>query len=329
MIHPQAEAVLDELARRAAAQPEPKDAAQKLAQARALTAGIADFSGVAPAMARIETLAAPGPRGPVPLRLYRPGAADRSPLLVWFHGGGAMAGSLDTHDAPLRQLAAATGWSIGSVGYRMGPENPYPAAHEDCLAATAYLATEADALGLDPARVVVGGDSIGGLFAASVSRLARDAGAPRLAGTVMLYPNTDLRPDRPHASLMAEEGKVMTRGQMAYENNLYIPNVADRHTELASPLLAKDLSGLPPSLLLVCEHDPLHDEGIAYGDRLEATGVAIETVRLEGMIHAVFQMAGRIDAANDVVCAVRRFLDGLSAGSTRPAPASSAGKGRR
>ena len=343
MIDPQAIAVLEELARRAAAQPEPKDAAEKLALAREMTAGIADFSGGAPRMAKVETIEAPGPRGAVPVRLYRPTEADRSPLLVWFHGGGAMAGSLDTHDTPLRQLAVATRWPIASVGYRMGPEYPYPAAHEDCWAATVYLANEADALGLDPARVVVGGDSIGGLFATTVSRLARDAGAPPLAGTVMLYPNTDLRPDRPHASLVAEEGNVMTRASMAYENDLYIPNIADRQTELASPLLARDLSGLRPTLLLVCEHDPLRDEGVAYGDRLAAAGVATETVRMEGMIHAAFQMAGRIDAANGVVLAVRRFLGGLdlfarqgdlrgldfSGGSDRPAPASRAERGRR
>ncbi len=311
MIDPQAKSVLDELGRRAAAQPDPKDAAEKLSQARTMTAGIADFSGVAPKMAKVETLKAPGPRGPIPLRLYRPTDADPLPLLVWFHGGGAMAGSLDTHDAPLRQLAAATGWAVASVGYRMGPEDPYPAAHEDCLAATTYLAKEADGLRLDPGRLVVGGDSIGGLFAATVARLARDAGGPHLDGTVMLYPNTDLRPKRQHASLVEEEGNVMTRASMAYENDLYIPNIADRETALASPLLAEDLYGLPPTLLVLCERDPLRDEGEAYGQRLASAGVALERVRMDGIIHAVFQMAGRIDAAAEVVSSVRRFLDGL------------------
>ena len=311
MIDPQANAILDELARRAAAQPEPKGAAEKLTQARAMTAGIADFSGLGPRMAKIKTIEAPGPHGAIPLRLYRPTAADRSPLLVWFHGGGGMAGSLDTHDAPLRQLAAATGWAVASVGYRMGPEDPYPAAHEDCFAATTFLAEGAEGLGFDRARIVVGGDSIGGLFAATVSRLARDAGEPRLAGTVMLYPNTDLRPGRPHTSLIEEEGNVMTRASMAYENELYIPDVADRETELASPLLAGKLDDLPPTLLVLCERDPLRDEGEAYGERLAAAGVTLDLVRMDAMIHAVFQMAGRIDAAERVFSAVRRFLDKL------------------
>ena len=312
MIDPQAKSVLNELARRAEARPEPRDAAEKLAQARALTAGLADFSGVAPGMARIDDLVASGPRGTIPLRLYRPTDAGRLPLLVWFHGGGAMAGSLDSHDTPLRQVAAATGWAVGSVGYRLGPENPYPSPHEDCQAATSFLASKAEALGLDPARVVVGGDSIGGLFAATVSRLSRDAGTPRLAGTVMLYPNTDLRPDRQYASLDSEEGNIMTRASMAYENDLYIPTIADRHTPLASPLVADDLSRLPPTLLVVCEHDPLRDEGEAYGERLAAAGVRIERIGLEGLVHAALQMTGRVDAARAIFDKVRQFLDGLT-----------------
>ena len=311
MIDPQAKSVLDELERRAAALPKPTNPAERLAHARALTAGIADFSGTAPDLPKVETIDAHGPRGPIPIRLYRPKPAELLPLLVWYHGGGAMAGSLDTHDTPLRQLTAATGWAIASVGYRKGPEDPYPASHEDCLAATVFLAGQAAALGFVPSRVAVGGDSIGGLFAATVSRLARDAGGPRLVGTVMLYPNTDLRPDRQHASLIEEEGNVMTRASMAYENDLYIPDIAERGTEIASPLLATDLTGLPPTLLVLCERDPLRDEGAAYGDRLVAAGVALERVRMKGMIHAAFQMAGRIDAAAEIVAAVRRFLAGL------------------
>ena len=308
MLHPQAKSVLDELQRRSAAQPEPADAAERLWQARTMTAGLADFSGDAPAMAATRTIEAPGPRGPIVLRLYRPTATPVLPVLVWFHGGGAMAGSLDTHDTPLRQLAAATGWAIASVGYRIGPEHPYPASHEDCLAAAGFVEKQADALGLDAARLAVGGDSIGGLFAATVARLAMTAHAPRVAAVVMLYPNTDLRPDRPHRSLVSEEGHVMTRASMAYENDLYIPEIADRYSPIASPLLADDLGGLPPALLVTCGHDPLRDEGEAFGEKLEAAGVAVSRTRIDGTIHAVLQMKGRLDAAGEIRTVVKAFL---------------------
>ncbi|NDW04752.1 alpha/beta hydrolase [Jiella pacifica] len=308
MLARDAKAVLANLARKQAVQTEPRDEAQKLAQARAMTGSLTDYSGAAPAGVASEDAAVKGPAGPIPVRFYRPGGSARA-MLIWYHGGGAMAGSLDSHDVALRQLCAATGRLVASVGYRLAPENVSPAPQEDCIAATKALMARAGELGCDPARIAIGGDSIGGLFSAVVALALRDAGAPMPARLVMLYPNTDLRPDRPFASLQTEAGHVMTEASLAYENALFVPEPEDRADPIVSPLLSPDLSGLPPTLLVTCEHDPLRDEGEAFVARLGEAGVAVTSRRFDGMIHGFLQMDGWIDAARDLRRAVAEFLD--------------------
>jgi len=307
MLTTEAKAVLADLARKSAVQIEPADAAQKLAQARALTGSLKDYSGSAPEDVAAEEMTTDGPAGPIPARLYRPGKGGNR-LLVWYHGGGAMAGSLDSHDMALRQLSSATGRVIASVDYRLAPEHISPAPQEDCIAATRALIGCAAELGCDPDRVAIGGDSIGGLFAAVVAIALRDAGEPVPSAVVMLYPNTDLRPDRPFASLDSEAGHVMTRESLAYENSLFVPRVEDRTDPFVSPLLAPDLSRLPPTLLVLCEHDPLRDEGEAFGRRLAEAGVRLEQRLYPGMIHGFLQMEGWIKAAADLRTDIAHFL---------------------
>ncbi|MEF2550675.1 alpha/beta hydrolase [Aurantimonas sp. A2-1-M11] len=310
MLDPQAKAVLDDLARKAGVQVAPESAARKLAKARAMTGAMADYSGAPPEGVSAQDLTVPGPGGAIGVRLYRPQGVAVPTLLVWYHGGGAMAGSLDGHDVPLRQLAAATGRAIASVDYRLAPEHPHPAPQDDCLAATRALLARAADLGCDPARVAIGGDSIGGLLAAVVALALRDAGdaggAPE--AMVLLYPNTDLRPDRRWPSLAGESGHVMTRRSLAYENDLFVPAIADRHTPSASPLLAPDVSRLPRALVVTCEHDPLRDEGEAFAARLVVAGGRVTQRREAGMIHGLLQMDGWIDRAADLRRTVADFL---------------------
>ncbi|MBO0904307.1 alpha/beta hydrolase [Jiella sonneratiae] len=314
MLSPQARAVLDDLARRKAAQLEARDEAEKLAQAREMTASLADYSGEPPAAVGSEDIrvngpdrAPGGPADPLTVRLYRPDAGVRG-LLLWYHGGGAMAGSLESHDVALRQLCQATGRLVASVDYRLAPEHPSPAPQRDCIAATGALMERAGALGCDPGTIAIGGDSIGGLFAAVTAIALRDAGAPMPAKLVMLYPNTDLRPDRPFASLKSQSGNVMTKESLAYENGLFVPDPADRANPFVSPLLAADLSRLPETLVVTCEHDPLRDEADAFAARLEQAGVAVERRYFTGMIHGFLQMDGRIDAAAELRDGVAAFL---------------------
>ncbi|MEX6508837.1 alpha/beta hydrolase [Jiella sp. M17.18] len=307
-LDPEAQAVLDELARRQQAQPEPRSDAETLANARAMTNGLADFSGPAAPMAKITDIAIEGAGAAIPVRLYRSTDRPRLPLLVWYHGGGGMAGSLESHHAALAQLAEATGRAVASVGYRIAPEHPYPAPPADCLAATRALIARAAALGCDPARIAIGGDSIGGLFAAHVALSLRNAGTAMPQALVMLYPNTDLRPGRPWSSLTDESGHVMTVESLAYENDLYIPAVADRYSPGASPLLAPDLSGLPPTLLVTSEHDPLRDEGEAFAARLGEAGVAVTHAREQGMIHGFLQMGGWIRRTAALRARIAAFL---------------------
>ena len=229
-------------------------------------------------------------------------------MLVWYHGGGAMAGSLDSHDTALRQLCVGTGRLVASVDYRLAPEHASPAPQEDCIAATRALMARAKEFGCDPARVAIGGDSIGGLFAAVVALALRDAGTPIPERLVMLYPNTDLRPDRDFASLRTESGKVMTQASLDYENGLFVPDPAKRADPIVSPLLAPDLSRLSPTLLVTCERDPLRDEGEALAARLKEGGVSVTRRRFDGMIHGFLQMDGWIPAAKDLRAAVAEFL---------------------
>ncbi|EAU42017.1 Esterase/lipase/thioesterase [Fulvimarina pelagi HTCC2506] len=308
MLSDQSKAVLADLARKAGVQIAPRDDAQKLEQARALTGAMVDYSGSAPDGILSEEIAVDGPAGDIRVRLYKPAMAERTKLLIWYHGGGAMAGSLESHDTALRQLSAATSRTIASVDYRLAPEHVSPAPQNDCIAATRALMAKAGELGCDREEITIGGDSIGGMFAALVAIALRDAGDAMPEAMVMLYPNTDLRPDRDLRSLHTEAGHVMTKESLLYENSLFVPNAADRTSPTVSPLLADDLTALPRTLLVTCEHDPLRDEGEAFADRLREGGVVVEHHRLDGTIHGIFQMAGWIDEGSAIQKTIGQFL---------------------
>ena len=295
----QAAVVMREMAEGAG--PMPSDTAAWLRGYRAALAGLGRFQGPAPAIeVRVASVAGRE------MRLYRP-AMGPLPTLLFCHGGGFVAGTLDAYDVPLRCLALRSGWQIAAVDYRLAPEDPYPAAVEDCAAALDALA----GFGADPARLAVGGDSAGGLLAAVLARRARDSGrALRLQ--VLLYPNMDLRPEAPHASRKAFDGTVIRIEELYRSLDLYLGDY-DRTAPDVSPLLASDVAGLCPALLITNDLDPLRDEAEAYGERLRANGVAVEAERVPGMVHGALQYGARV-AAGDAL--ITRIADALRAATT-------------
>jgi acetyl esterase len=252
-----------------------------------------------PAVAEARELAARGPAGPVPLRLYRgfgTAAGAALPLLVYFHGGGWTIGDLDTHDIICRTLANNARCAVIAVDYRMGPEHKFPAAVDDCVAATRWVAEQGAALGIDTARIAVGGDSAGGNLAAVVAITLRDAGGPPLAFQALVYPATDQRLDSAsHAKF--GEGYLLTRSNMLWFRDNYL-DPRDYDDWRASPIRAADLARLPPAHIITAGYDPLVDEGRAYSDRLVAAGVPVLYECFEGMAHGFLTMGGAVAAAN-------------------------------
>jgi len=255
-----------------------------------------------------------GPGGSLPLRVYTPIGSGPFPLMVFFHGSGFVVCSLDTHDGMCRNLCAGTGSVVVSVDYRLAPEHKFPAAPDDCLAATRWAVMNAGALGADSGRVIVAGDSAGGNLAAVVALRARDEGGPKLRGQLLIYPVTDYH--TPGTPSMAEnaDGYGLTRKGMEWFWDHYLASPADAANPHASPLKATDLSGLPPALVVTAEYDPLRDEGEYYAEALRKAGVATAMKRWPGMNHGFFFFPGIVDragAAMDEACEwARRLTNG-------------------
>jgi acetyl esterase/lipase len=244
-----------------------------------------------------EDRALPGPAGEIPVRVYRPGD-EPAPVLVYFHGGGWVLGSLDTHHGVCATLARRSGCVVCSVDYRMAPEHRFPAAVEDAWAVTRLLAERPDEVGGRPGALAVGGDSAGGNLAAVCARKARDEGIP-LALQLLVYPVTDADLDRASYREFAD-GYYLTAHSMGWFWDHYLPD-GDRFQPDASPLRAEDLSGTAPALVITAGFDPLLVEGEAYARRLEEAGVPVTLSRYDGMIHGFFRMPAVIDRANDAL----------------------------
>lgn len=257
---------------------------------------------------RVENLSVPRPGGSIPIRVYAPGTGP-APGLVYFHGGGWVVGDLNVYDVVCRSIAKKSGAVVVSVDYRLSPEHKFPAAVEDCLAATAWVAANAPRLGIDPRRIAVGGDSAGGNLAAVMALKCRSNGGPALALQVMVYPVTNLHAFDTASYRDFADGYYLTRSMMHWFRDAYLGRAEDSAQLDASPLFAPDLRGLPPALIITAECDPLRDEGEAYGKRLQDAGVATVCTRYPGMIHPFFSMGGVITqgrkAVDQVAAAVR------------------------
>jgi acetyl esterase/lipase len=247
-------------------------------------------------MASVTDRTFPGPAGDVPVRVYVPTSdPGPRPVLVYFHGGGWVIGDLESHDATVRALAAASGVTVVAVDYRLAPEHPFPAAVDDCQAAVRWVAepsTTAE-LGVDPDRMAVGGDSAGGNLAAVAAQQLRDTG-PALRFQLLVYPATEMHLSHPSIDENAD-GYFLTKADMAWFRDHYCPR-EDWNDPRMSPLLAHDdaVRDVAPALVITAEFDPLRDEGEAYAAKLQAAGVDAKVSRYDSVIHGFFSMSDMV-----------------------------------
>ena len=309
MLDPQARALLDLMIERGVPPThtlEPEEARRLYRERRSFT------QPPALTMAEVRDLSAPGPAGPIGLRYYRPSTAPASSgARVYYHGGGWVIGDLDTHDVLCRELAHRSGCVVLAVDYRLGPEHPFPAAVDDCLAATRWVHAQGQSLGIDASRIALGGDSAGGNLATVTALGLRDGEGFKPRFQLLIYPGTDMRAIAPsHTS--NGQGYMLTADTIAYFRGKYISDEQKWSDWRASPLLHKDLSKLPPALVLTAGYDPLRDEGRQYADALSKAGVPTQYVCFERQIHGFITMGRVLEESNTAVAlcalAIQRAL---------------------
>ena len=254
------------------------------------------------AMERIEPLELPGPAGTIAARLYMPlrPAQEPAPLLVYYHGGGWVIGDLETHDDPCRFLAAHSGAAVMAIDYRLAPEHPFPAAVEDAQAAYEWAVAGAERLGVASGRIGVGGDSAGANLAAAVCLTSRDRELPNPSMQLLIYPVTETAGTARSRRTFAE-GFLLTRGDMDWFEERYLPPEVDREDPRVALLNAENLSGLPPAYIAVAGFDPLRDEGEAYAERLREAGVQVALRRHPGLVHSYANLTAICPSARDAM----------------------------
>ncbi|OBF30915.1 alpha/beta hydrolase [Mycobacterium sp. ACS1612] len=237
-----------------------------------------------PVMAVVEDCAAPGPTGPIPLRIYRPTAQAKAPVLLYFHGGGMVLGSNHSFEPLARTLAALSNATVVSVDYRLAPENPPPAQFDDAYSATAWVADNAGRIGVDPGRLAVVGDSAGGSLAAAVALAARDHDGPDICCQVLMYPGLDRDMAAPSMTAMAD-APMLSVDDIIYMHDLADSGAGAPHDPYRVPAYATDLTGLPPAIVVTGECDPIRDWGERYATRLRDARVQTTLTRYPGMYH--------------------------------------------
>lgn len=237
----------------------------------------------------------------IPARLYRPNAKEHAGLTVFFHGGGFVIGSIESHDTVCRQLCNLTGAAVLSVGYRLAPEHKFPAAPDDCLQAVRWAALQTPDWALDPTKLVLAGDSAGGTLAAVTALRLRDEGGPAVTGQLLIYPITDYHTPPTPSYIENANGYFLTRAAMIRFWREYLPREEDASHAHAAPMRANDLAGLPRALVLTAEFDPLRDEGERFAHRLLDAGVPVTLRRQTGLIHGFFRMSAQSDQARHAV----------------------------
>jgi acetyl esterase len=268
-----------------------------------------------PELESVRPLSIPAPHGSIPARLYTPKRLRKTdglaPCLVFFHGGGWVIGDLDSHDVVCRKLADQGELIVISVDYRLAPEHKFPAAVDDAITATKWIATNARQLGVDASRLTVGGDSAGGNLAAVVAISARDGNGPAISGQVLIYPATDFA--MTHASHREPETSILlTHSVIRWFRDHYLSGSADTHDWRASPVRAGTLIGLPPAYVLTAGGDPLRDEGDEYAKRLKEAGVPVTFRHFSGQFHGFFTMGKLLDQANVAAGEIATWLKALN-----------------
>ncbi len=295
-LHPQVQTALEEAEAAGAPPMETLTPAQAREQ---LWAGT-KLLGPGPDVATTDELRAPGPEGEIPVQRYQPVEASGDGAIVYFHGGGWVVGDIQTHDIYCRALSNATGAQVFSVDYRLAPENPYPAAPEDCLAATSWVIENAAQWNIDASKIAIAGDSAGGNLAAAITLMARDRGGPEIAAQLLIYPVTDY--NFATDSYLDNATKYMlTRDLMIWFWRHYVGNQVHSLDPYAAPLRAESLTDLPPAWVITAEYDPLRDEGNSYAAKLKEAGVEVEHHCYEGMIHGFTRCINQFDVAQQAV----------------------------
>ena len=237
-----------------------------------------------PTMAHIEDCAIPGPAGQIPVRIYRPSSESGGPVLVYFHGGGMVIGSNHSFEPLARTLASVSDATVVAVDYRLAPENPAPAQFDDAYSATAWVAANADSLGVDPTRLAVVGDSAGGSLAAAVTLAARDHDGPNICCQVLLYPGLDRDMAAPSVTTLTE-APMLSLDDINYMHDLADGGAGAPHDAYRVPAYATDLTGLPAAIVVTGECDPIRDWGERYAMRLRDARVQTTLTRYPGMYH--------------------------------------------
>ena len=268
-----------------------------------------------PELKSVQPLAIPSPTGPIPARIYTPMRLRKTnglaPCLVFFHGGGWVIGDLDSHDVVCRKLADEGELIVISVNYRLAPEHKFPAAVEDAITATTWIAGNSKQLDIDASRLMVGGDSAGGNLAAVVAISARDGNGPTIAGQVLIYPATDFALAHPSHS-EPETSILLTHSVIRWFRDHYLNGAADADDWRASPARAKTLIGLPPAYVLTAGADPLRDEGDEYARRLKEAGVPVTYRTFPGQFHGFFTMGKLLQQANVAASEIGAWLKALN-----------------
>lgn len=267
-----------------------------------------------PELASVTPLDATGPNGAIPMRVYRPKTLresnGRAPCLVFYHGGGWVIGDLDSHDAVCRILAHEGQLLVIAVDYRLSPEHKFPTAVNDAIAAAQWIAANADSLGIDPARLMVGGDSAGGNLSAVVALNAREHG-PKIAGQVLIYPATDFRMSHPSHS-EPETSCLLTHSVIRWFRDQYFNTLADGDDWRASPARAETLKGLPPAYVLTAGADPLRDEGDEYAARLMDAEIPVTHITYPGQFHGFITMGKLLPRAGEALTDIAAWLRELN-----------------
>jgi len=305
-VHPRLQPLLE------ATRGQPSLADISVAQARAQIAARTEARAPGPPVDEVTELEADGPRGPIPIRIYRP--RDPRGLAVAFHGGGWLMGSRDSFDATCRNLAVESGLAVASVDYRLAPEHPFPAAMEDAVAATSWLANHGRSLNLPSDELVVLGESAGGNLAAVVCLAARDAGGPSIRLQALIYPAVDARQSSKSLQTFAT-GYLQTTRDVAYAYRTYgVGSTVSADDWRVSPALATSHKDLPPAFILSAEYDGTRDDSVAYTHALLKCGVPVTHVRYAGMVHTFFSMRDTleeaVEAQRQVAAAMRRATRG-------------------
>jgi acetyl esterase len=268
-----------------------------------------------PELASVEPLTIPSPAGSIPARIYTPTRLRKlnglAPGLVFFHGGGWVIGDLDSHDVVCRKLADEGELMVVSVDYRLAPEHKFPAAVDDAIASTKWIADNSRQLGIDASRLMVGGDSAGGNLAAVVAISARDGNGPDIAGQVLIYPALDFAMTHP-SHREPETSILLTHSVILWFRDHYLSGAANVGDWRASPARAKTLIGLPPAYVLTAGADPLRDEGDEYARRLKEAGVAVTHRTFPGQFHGFFTMGKLLQQANVAAGEIGVWLKALN-----------------